>query len=130
MLQRNTSKSAKEQVILWNPEVIFIHGYKGRSSAESILNDPALKSVKAMREGKVYGVFGSYIFYDPKTLIIDMYHLGKILYPENFTDVDVLKLGEEVFSFFYFEKGISVFHQVLVNRGIYLFQELDFLRRW
>jgi iron complex transport system substrate-binding protein len=120
---------SKEQIVLWGPDVIFIHGYKGRSSAEAILNDPALKSVKAVKEGKVYGVFGPYIGYDPKAWIIDMYHIGKTLYPENFKDVDVIKVGEEVFKFFYGDKGPSIFHQILVNRGIYLSPELDFSKK-
>jgi iron complex transport system substrate-binding protein len=120
---------SKEQIVLWDPDVIFIHASKGRSSAEAILNDPALKSVKAVKEGKVYGVFGPYIGYDPKIWIVDMYHIGKTLYPENFRDVDVIKLGEEVFKFFYGDKGPSVFHQILVNRGIYLSPELDFSKK-
>jgi iron complex transport system substrate-binding protein len=120
---------SKEQIVLWDPDVIFIHGYKGRSSAEAILNDPALKSVKAVEEGKVYGVFGPYIGYDPKAWIIDMYHIGKTLYPENFKDVNVIKVGEEVFKFFYGDKGPSIFHQILVNRGIYLSPELDFSKK-
>ena len=120
---------SKEQIVLWNPDVIFIHGYKGRASAEAILNDPALKSVKAVKEGKVYGVFGPYIGYDPKMWIVDMYHIGKTLYPERFKDIDVMKLGEEVFRFFYGDKGPSVFRQVLANRGIYLSPELDFSKK-
>jgi iron complex transport system substrate-binding protein len=120
---------SKEQIVLWDPEVIFIHGYKGRSSAEAILNDPALKSVKAVKDGRVYGLFGPYIFYDPKTLIVDMYHIGRTLYPEGFKDVDVLKVGEEVFKFFYGEVGPSVFNKILVNRGIYLSPDLDFSKK-
>jgi iron complex transport system substrate-binding protein len=115
---------SKEQIIQWNPDIIFIHGYKGRSSAEAIMNDPALKSVKAVKHGKVYGVFGPYIGYDPKTWIIDIYHIGKTLYPENFRDVDVIKVGEDVFRFVYGDNGPSIFHQVLANRGIYLSPEL------
>ena len=115
---------SKEQIIQWNPDVIFIHGYKGRSSADSIMNDPALRTVNAVRNGKVYGVFGPYIGYDPKTWIVDLYHIGKTLYPEKFSDVDIVKVGEEVFRFFYGNIGPEVFHQVLKNRRVYLSPEI------
>jgi len=114
----------KEQIIEWNPDVIFIHGYKGKSAVDEILNDPALQQVKAVKEGKVYGLFGPYIGYDPKTMIVDLYWAAKVLYPERFKDVDVMKKGEEVFTFFYGKKGAEVFHEVIENRGLYLSQEL------
>jgi len=114
----------KEQIIEWNPDVIFIHGYKGKSAVDEILNDPALQQVKAVKEGKVYGLFGPYIGYDPKTMIVDLYWAAKVLYPERFKDVDVMKKGEEVFTFFYGWKGAEVFHEVIKNRGLYLSQEL------
>jgi len=115
---------SKEQIVQWDPDVIFIHGYKGRSSADSIMNDSALKSVSAVRNGKVYGVFGPYIGYDPKTWLIDIYHIGKTLYPDKFSDVDIIKLGEEVFQFIYGDRGAQVFHQILKNRKIYLSPEI------
>ena len=114
----------KEQIIEWNPDVIFIHGYKGKSAVDEILNDPALQQVKAVKEGKVYGLFGPYIGYDPKTMIVDLYWAAKVLYPERFKDVDVMKKGEEVFTFFYIKKGAEAFHKVIENRGLYLSQEL------
>ncbi|RLI81421.1 hypothetical protein DRP04_06185 [Archaeoglobales archaeon] len=114
----------KEQIIEWNPDVIFIHGYKGKSAVDEILNDPALQHVKAVKEGKVYGLFGPYIGYDPKTMIVDLYWAAKVIYPERFKDVDVMKKGEEVFTFFYGKKGAEVFHEVIENRGLYLSQEL------
>ncbi len=114
----------KEQIIEWNPDVIFIHGYKGKSAVDEILNDPALQQVKAVKEGKVYGLFGPYIGYDPKTVVVDLYWAAKVLYPERFKDVDVMKKGEEVFTFFYGWKGAEVFHEVIKNRGLYLSQEL------
>lgn len=114
----------KEQIIEWNPDAIFIHGYKGKSAVDEILNDPALQQVKAVKEGKVYGLFGPYIGYDPKTMIVDLYWAAKVLYPERFKDVDVMKKGEEVFTFFYGKKGAEVFYNVIENRGLYLSQEL------
>ncbi len=114
----------KEQIIEWNPDVIFIHGYKGKSAVDEILSDPALKQVKVVKEGKVYGLFGPYIGYDPKTMIVDLYWAAKVLYPGKFKDVDVMKKGEKVFEFFYGNKGAKVFHKVIENRRSYLSQEL------
>lgn len=114
----------KEQIVEWNPDVIFIHGYKGKSAVDEILNDPVLQQVKAVKEGKVYGLFGPYIGYDPKTMIVDLYWAAKVLYPDRFEDIDVMKKGEEVFTFFYGERGAEVFHEVIKNRGLYLSQEM------
>jgi len=114
----------KEQIIDWNPDAIFIHGYKGKSAVDEILSDRALQQVKAVKEGKVYGLFGPYTGYDPKTMIVDLYWAAKVLYPERFKDVDVMKKGEEVFTFFYGKKGAEVFYEVIKNRGLYLSQEL------
>ncbi len=114
----------KEQIIEWNPDVIFIHGYKGKSAVDEILSNPALQQVKAVKDGRVYGLFGPYIGYDPKTIIVDLYWAAKVLYPDKFRDVDVIKKGEEVFKFFYGEKGAEVFHETIKNRRVYLSQEL------
>lgn len=120
----NYIEVSKEKILEWDPDVIFIHGYKGKKAVEEILNDPLLQGVKAVKEGEVFGVLGPYIGYDPKTWIIDVYHIAKTLYPDRFQDVDVIKKGEEVFTFFYGKKGFEVFHKVIVNRGLYLSPEL------
>ncbi|MEM2030640.1 MAG: ABC transporter substrate-binding protein [Archaeoglobaceae archaeon] len=114
----------KEQIIEWNPDFIFIHGYKGYSAVEEILKDKSLQGVEAVKNKRVFGLFGPYIGYDPKTMMIDLYIVAKTLFPEKFADVDVLKTGEEVFEFFYGEKGKEVFKQMMRNRGIYLSEEV------
>ncbi len=120
----NYMEITKEQIIEWNPDVIFVHGGKGKSAFDEILNDPALQQVKAVKERRVYGLFGPYIGYDPKTMIVDLYWAVKVLYPDRFKDVDLMKKGEEVFKFFYGEKGAEVFHKTIKNRGVYLSQKL------
>jgi ABC-type Fe3+-hydroxamate transport system, periplasmic component len=67
---------SREQIVQWDPDVIFIHGYKGRSAAEEILSDPALKSVRAVKEGKVYGVCGPYIGWGSSRVDLQACKLG------------------------------------------------------
>ena len=127
-LAENVSDShvevSEEQILEWNPDVIFIHGYKGESAVDEILGDPLLQGIQAVKDGEVYGLFGPYIGYDPKMWLVDMYMIGKTIYPDKFSDVDMLATGEEIFQFFYGDTGSEVFNTVIANRGIYLSPDL------
>lgn len=43
-----------EQIIEWNPEIIFLNYYDVSAETQEILDHPALQDVKAVREGRVY----------------------------------------------------------------------------
>ncbi len=115
---------SEEQILEWNPDVIFIHGYKGESAVDEILADPLLQGIQTVKDGEVYGVFGPYIGHGPKMWLVDMYMIGKTLYPDKFSDVDVLATGAEIFQFFYGDAGSGVFDTVIANRGVYLSPDL------
>ncbi len=119
-LTANYMEVDKEQILSWNPDVIFIHGYKGKSAVTDILNDALLQGTTAVQDGEVYGLFGPYIGSDPKMWLVDMYMVGKTLYPEQFSDVDVIAQGHAVFEHFYGDSGAQIFDEALANRGMYL----------
>jgi iron complex transport system substrate-binding protein len=114
------SEVDKEQILSWNPDVIFIHASKTKTAATDILNDALLQGTTAVQDGAVYGLFGPYIGADPKMWLVDMYMTAKTLYPDQFSDIDVIAKGHEIFQYFYGDSGAQVFDDVIVNRGVYL----------
>jgi len=114
----------KEQILTWNPDVIFIHGYKGKTAIADILNDSLLQGTTAVKNNAVYGLFGPYIGSDPKMWLVDMYMTAKTLYPTQFNDIDVLAKGQEIFQYFYGSSGAEIFDQTIENRGMYLSDNL------
>lgn len=47
-----------------------------------------------------------------ETVFVDAYLVGKVLYPERFADVDVRKKAEEIYGFFFGEKGKGVLEAI------------------
>jgi iron complex transport system substrate-binding protein len=114
----------KEQILNWNPDVIFIHASKTKTAVTDILNDPLLKGTTAVKDGAVYGLFGPYIGSDPKMWLVDMYITAKTLYPTQFSDIDVVAKAHEIFQYFYGSSGAQVFDEVIVNRAVYISDNL------
>ncbi|MBN2547385.1 MAG: iron ABC transporter substrate-binding protein [Spirochaetes bacterium] len=97
---------AKEMIIQWDPEIIFIDlatlqsESKGNALYE-LKNDPAYKELSAVKKGEVYGLL-PYNWYsiNYESILANAYYLGKLLYPENFKDIDPVKKADEIFAFF------------------------------
>ncbi len=89
----------KEQILKWDPDYIFIDegGYR---LVERDLSDPLFRSLKAVREKRVFGIL-PYNFYTTNigTAIADAYFIGKVIYPEKFRDVDAAKKADEIYEF-------------------------------
>ncbi|NVN89088.1 MAG: ABC transporter substrate-binding protein [Desulfuromonadales bacterium] len=80
-----------EQLLVWNPDVIFISGWG--STLENFRNNPKWASLKAVRNGKVYvipnGVF-AWEYASGETIPFIIY-MAKILHPDLFRDLDMKK---------------------------------------
>jgi len=105
----------KEQLINWNPDVIFIE----ESSLNSVVNDttnyPEYKDLKAIKNGQVYGLMSYCLYsYNKDILIADAYYVGKVLYPEQFSDVDPEKKADEIFVKFV---GKPVYNEMKAVQG-------------
>ncbi|WP_292731095.1 iron ABC transporter substrate-binding protein [Methanoculleus sp.] len=96
---------AKEALVDWNPEYIFIDTgtiqMGGDGAIGELKTDPALQGLSASKEGRVYGVL-SYNFYNVnyETVLADAYFIGKTLYPDRFADVDPEEKADEIYTFF------------------------------
>lgn len=102
---------SKEQVIKWNPDVIFVHRTVGESNStylkpEDILADPDLKSIKAVQNGAVYNTRTFLFGWDPAIGVVECFYMAKLLHLEKFADMDVEKAGNEILKEVYGTDGI------------------------
>ena len=98
-----------EQLLAWDPDVILVNGepkadITGNSAAEKILNHPDFSSLKAVKEGKVYGTPNTpFSWIDRPTgpnRIIGIRWLSGILYPE-YLNFDVDEEVRQFYKLFY-----------------------------
>lgn len=98
-----------EQLLAWDPDVIVVNGepkadMSGSSAAESILNDPDYATLKAVRDGKVYGTPNapfSWIDRPPgPNRLIGLRWFSALIYPD-YLQCDVEGEVREFFELFY-----------------------------
>ena len=89
-----------EQVIQWNPQIIVTGDQQVK---KSVLNDPALVVTDAVKNGKVYVIpCGLYLWSvrSGEGAMLPLW-LGTILYPSEFSDIDMKKVVRDFFNEFY-----------------------------
>lgn len=100
-----------EQLLLWNPDVIFIDE-SGLDLAREDLNPGGLLAgLAAVQTNRVYTLltYNSYAAnYD--IALIDSWFIGKTLYPESFADVVMEEKADEILEMFL---GKSVFRELI-----------------
>lgn len=101
----------KEQLLLWNPDVIFIdNGGLSLVNEDYKKNDSYYKKLKAVKNNRVYSLlqFNSY-FTNLELALANSYFIGKILYPDRFYDIDPAKKADEIIKFFI---GLPVYEEI------------------
>ncbi|MBP2202062.1 iron complex transport system substrate-binding protein [Methanococcus voltae] len=92
---------SKEQLLEWNPECIFISSISIDKVSKEF-QKPEFKNLDAVSNNNVYQVLPyRWYLYNKGTAIIDSYYIGKVLYPEQFEDIDPVEKADEVYTFFY-----------------------------
>jgi iron complex transport system substrate-binding protein len=85
--QGGVATVSPEQVLAWDPEIVIV---MEPTFAASIRADPVLKSVRAVREGRVYLVpqvpFPWIDFPPSVNRLIGLRWLGRVFYPDRFPD--------------------------------------------
>lgn len=99
------SDATKEQVLTWDPEYLFVDLSTIRAGVESnalyeLANDPAYAHLKALKEGRVFGVL-PYNWYTSNhgNTLADAYFIGKTLYPEQFEDIVPAQKADDIYEF-------------------------------
>ncbi|AVB77040.1 iron ABC transporter substrate-binding protein [Methanococcus maripaludis] len=114
---------SKEQLLEWNPDIIFID----TGSYELIKEDydkssEYYESLGAFENGNVYTQF-PYNYYTTNygTALADAYYIGKIVYPEQFADIDIEEKADEIYEFLV---GEAVYDKMA--EGYCGFENIDF----
>ncbi len=96
---------AKEQIVVWDPAVIFLDVSTlrlepGANALDQLRRDPAYQALSAVRSGRVFGLF-PYNSYTQnfEAIFANAYYVGKILYPDRFADIDPMAKAEEICVF-------------------------------
>ena len=104
---------SKEQVILWNPDVILILETTGylppfAVTIDDVISDPDLQTVVAVKNQRVYLTPGAFFLVgaDHPRVILETLYMAKLFYPEKFEDLDIEKEGNELFERFYGVDGL------------------------
>jgi len=96
---------AKEQIIDWNPELIFIDVATLQSGEASgalyeLTHEQVFSGMQAVKKQNIYGVL-PYNWYTQNfgSVLADAYYVGSILYPKAFGDIDPARKADEIYTF-------------------------------
>lgn len=108
----------KEQLIQWNPKVIFLD-YSGLTKVKEDMaaNPEYYAALEAFKSDQVYMIlpYNSYTT-NLDTAIADAYYMGTVLYPDKFKDVDPAKKAGEIYETLL---GTNVYDQMVKDYGVY-----------
>ena len=102
--QTGYAQISKEKLLEWDPDFIFVDlstltAAEGGAISE-MKNDPSYKELTAVKNGMVYTVNPhTSMNVNHETTLANAYFIGKILYPEQFEDIDPVKKADEIYSF-------------------------------
>lgn len=118
---------AKEQILDWDPDILFIDlstlSAAGGGAIAELKNDPSYKELTAVKTGQIYTVnpHTSYVV-NFETTLANAYYIGKILYPDTFSDIDPAAKADEIYSFV---DGSPVYEKLKSNLQGLSYQKLE-----
>lgn len=88
-----------EQLIQWDPDVIFVD----RTNLERVMNEirenPAYADLTAVSEGNIHGLLPHAQYgLNHSNALINAYYVGSILYPDTFDDVSIETRADELYE--------------------------------
>ncbi|MEM2459477.1 MAG: ABC transporter substrate-binding protein [Candidatus Bathyarchaeia archaeon] len=91
-----------EAIIAEDPDFIFIDEGNLATVKQDFDKDPnKYMQLRAFKEGKIYGTLPyNYYHTNIAVAIANAYYIGKVLYPDKFSDVDPKAKADEIFSVF------------------------------
>ncbi len=96
------ASTSKEQLLLWNPEYIMVLSYSS-DTPQSVLADPDLAPLKAVKEGHVLWFPSELASWDYPSMqaVLGLLWCAKTLHPDRFEDVDLLEYADSYFVKFF-----------------------------
>ena len=106
----------EEQILAWNPAIIFLDAVGLQLVAGVYQKDPRFfEGLQAFQQERVYLLLPfNYYMTNIGTALADAYAVGKILYPEKFADVDLAQRADEIYTFLV---GKPVYEHMVENFG-------------
>jgi iron complex transport system substrate-binding protein len=97
-LEDNHATATMPQVLSWNPDIILLSGYV--ASPDMVTKNPELASIKAVKNGRVYGLpMGVYAWdHASNESVLLMIHMAKLFHPDLFKDWDMIKEMKTFYS--------------------------------
>ncbi|RSD34369.1 MAG: iron complex transport system substrate-binding protein [Methanohalophilus sp.] len=90
----------RENLLAWNPEVIFIDMGNLGLVTQDIKDNPSYLDMKAFKEDNVYGIYPTSSYHrNIDNVLINTYYIGSVLYPEKF-DGDIATKADEIYEVF------------------------------
>lgn len=103
LAQTEYAQVSKEQILAWDPEIIFLGlgtlNAAGGGAIYELKNDVSYKTLTAVKTGEIYTVnpdISAGANYE--TQLVNAYYIGKVLYPEQFADIDLAKKADEIYN--------------------------------
>ena len=128
--QTGYAQISKEKLLAWDPDFILVDlstltAAEGGALVE-LKNDPSYRELTAVKNSMVYTVNPhTSMNVNHETTLANAYFIGKLLYPEQFEDIDPVKKADEIYTFVVGEpvfdllsanvEGLS-YQRVLFNR--------------
>jgi iron complex transport system substrate-binding protein len=106
-----------EKIIVWDPDVIFLDpGNMNLVNEEYAANSGYFNSLRAVQEGQVYTMpsFNN-MSMNISYALMDAYYAGIVLFPEQFSDVDIAQKSSEILTFFLGEN----IYNTMAEGGLY-----------
>lgn len=91
---------SREQLLIWNPPIIFVD-QGGINLVKKDFKRAEFKYLDALKNDNIYGLL-PYNHYTTNfaTMLADAYYIAKIIYPEQFKDIDPISKADEIYKFF------------------------------
>ncbi len=96
---------AKEQILMWDPDILFLDLATLQLGDETggldeLRHDSGYQALSAVKKDRVYALlpYNSYAT-NFGSVLANAYYIGSVLYPDRFQDVDVQDKADEIFSF-------------------------------
>lgn len=114
---------SKEQLLIWDPEIIFLDIATTRLQAEAggleqLRSDPTYQTLSAVRAGRVYGIFpNNFYALNFESVFANAYFIGTVLYPEQFADINPMAKAEEISIFLNHGPAFTQINERFDNMG-------------
>lgn len=92
----------KEQILAWNPEMIFFDANSmGLVNMDYVEDSAYFQQLQAVQDGELYQWPNStWHWSNVEISLVSAYYVGNLLYPEAFADVDFEEKASEIFDIF------------------------------